>query len=267
MSGWRPRLIVSDLDGTLLNRGRMSDRTWAAVEGARKSGVAFLVATGRTAGWLSPLLDRGYDGLAVCDNGALIYDIARDEVRHPHLIPASVVASVVTDVAAALPEVYFGVNRIVPDARAQFSEPGYVERWDYGQAPLARERLGDEDAAKIIVKVPHAESDKLGALIAPLVGDRVTLAWSQISAGLVECSAFGVTKVTGAAAVAAELGIEPADVLAMGDMNNDLDLLRWAGHSVAPANAHPDIQAVVDEVVGHIEDDGTAAYLERLLNL
>lgn len=68
-----PKLIISDIDGTIANRGKVSGRTWAAIEAVRAAGIKFAVATGRTAGLLAPVLDHGYDGIAICDNGALTY--------------------------------------------------------------------------------------------------------------------------------------------------------------------------------------------------
>lgn len=246
----------------------MSQRTRDVINAVRRTpDIRFVAATGRTPGWLAPLLDWGYDGLAVCDNGAVTYDIKTETVLHADLIKADTVAAVIADFAAQVPGAYFGVNRIVPDPKSQFAEPGYVARWDYGQIGIERDRLGDEAAAKIIVKDPEYLSDALGELLIPIAEDRVTIAWSQIHEGLIECSAPGVTKATAIARLAAQWEIDAADVLAMGDMNNDLEMLRWAGRSVAPDNAHPDVKAVVTEVVGHIESDGTAVYLEQLLSL
>jgi hypothetical protein len=72
-----------------------------------------------------------------------------------------------------------------------------------------------------------------------------------------------VDKGTGLAVVAAALGIEPADVLVFGDMPNDVPMLRWAGHGVAMANAHPDALAAADEVTASHAEDGVAQVLER----
>jgi hydroxymethylpyrimidine pyrophosphatase-like HAD family hydrolase len=81
----------------------------------------------------------------------------------------------------------------------------------------------------------------------------------------VEISASGVTKATGLAALGERLGIGPADVLAFGDMPNDVPMLLWAGRGVAVANAHPAAKAAADDQTLSNVDDGVAAYLERLL--
>ena len=81
--------------------------------------------------------------------------------------------------------------------------------------------------------------------------------------GLIEISAPGTTKGTGLARLAAELGIAPAEVLAVGDMPNDLSMLRWAGLGVAMGNAHPEAVEAADEVTAPNTDDGLARVLER----
>ncbi|HWB38139.1 MAG TPA: HAD hydrolase family protein, partial [Rugosimonospora sp.] len=81
--------------------------------------------------------------------------------------------------------------------------------------------------------------------------------------GLVEISAAGITKATGLALLAAEYAVAPEDVVAFGDMPNDVPMLHWAGRAVAVANAHPEALAAADDVTLSNVDDGVAAYLER----
>jgi hypothetical protein len=64
--------------------------------------------------------------------------------------------------------------------------------------------------------------------------------------------------------VCAQRGIASDDVVAFGDMPNDLPMLRWAGHGVAVANAHPDLLTAADEVTASNDDAGVARVLERL---
>ena len=88
---------------------------------------------------------------------------------------------------------------------------------------------------------------------------------SSTFSGLVEISARGVTKATGLAALAGRLGIPAGDVLAFGDMPNDVTMLHWAGTAVVVANAHPAAREAADAVTLSNVDDGVAEYLERLL--
>jgi hydroxymethylpyrimidine pyrophosphatase-like HAD family hydrolase len=95
-----------------------------------------------------------------------------------------------------------------------------------------------------------------------VLGDAVGITFST-SNGLIELSAPGVTKGSGLADVAARLGVTAPDVIAFGDMPNDLPMLEWAGHGVAMANAHPSVLAAADEVTAPNSEDGVALVLER----
>jgi hydroxymethylpyrimidine pyrophosphatase-like HAD family hydrolase len=78
-------------------------------------------------------------------------------------------------------------------------------------------------------------------------------------------SAAGVTKASTLKAVCAEHGFGADDVVAFGDMPNDLPMLAWAARSFAVGNAHPDVLQAVDEVTASNDDDGVAQVLERWL--
>jgi hypothetical protein len=96
----------------------------------------------------------------------------------------------------------------------------------------------------------------------PSAADLADLTFSNPN-GLVEAARPGVSKASGLARIAAELGVEPGDVIAFGDMPNDLAMLRWAGHGVAMANSHPDVLAAADEITATNVEDGVAMVLER----
>jgi hypothetical protein len=81
--------------------------------------------------------------------------------------------------------------------------------------------------------------------------------------GLVEVVPLGVSKATGVEEVAGPLGISSDEVVAFGDMPNDIPMLLWAGRGVAMGNAHPDVLAVADEVTASNSDDGVGRLLER----
>jgi hydroxymethylpyrimidine pyrophosphatase-like HAD family hydrolase len=83
----------------------------------------------------------------------------------------------------------------------------------------------------------------------------------------VEISAAGVTKASGLAWLCAKEGIAAEQVLAFGDMPNDVPMLTWAGHSVAMANAHPAVREVADEVTLSNDEDGVAVFLSRTFSI
>src|SRR5581483_4616684 len=121
-------------------------------------------------------------------------------------------------------------------------------------------------AVKLLARVDGYDADTLSALAATAAGDLVEATHSSYG-GMIEMSRRGVTKGTGLARIAAELGVAAPDVLAFGDMPNDVPMLAWAGRSVAVANAHPLARAAATDTTLSNVDDGVAAYLEKLLAL
>jgi hydroxymethylpyrimidine pyrophosphatase-like HAD family hydrolase len=142
-------------------------------------------------------------------------------------------------------------------------EPDFEHAWpnsDHVEVPTAE--LTALPAMKVLARRPGLSSDSMAAAVRDELGDLVDVTFSA-SSGLVECSVPGVTKAYGLAQAAAHLGVEAAEVVAFGDMPNDLEMLRWAGHGVAMGNAHPELREAADEVTARYDEDGVALVLER----
>jgi hydroxymethylpyrimidine pyrophosphatase-like HAD family hydrolase len=129
--------------------------------------------------------------------------------------------------------------------------------------PVELEELTATNVVKLQARAPGQNSDSFHKVVTNTVGDLVEVTCPGYD-GLVELTQRGVTKASALAVVASELGIRSADALAFGDMPNDISMLRWAGRSVAVANAHPDARAAAGEMTLSNLDDGVAVYLERL---
>ena len=123
-----------------------------------------------------------------------------------------------------------------------------------------------DDVVKILAVHRELPPEEFWARVEELVGHLVTTTWSS-SFALVEISAAGVTKATTLATLAADLGIGADEVIAFGDMPNDLPLLEWAGTSYAMANAHPTVLALADHVAPPNDEDGVAAVLTEVFDL
>lgn len=259
----RPRLVATDLDGTLVRSdGTVSDRTRAALARVENAGATLLFVTGRPPRWMAPIVAAtGHRGLAICANGALLYDLHTERVVEEHLLEPAAAAAVVAALRAEIPDLAFAVER----GTAGFSrEAAYQTRWPQPGAVVTEiDELVASPAIKMLVRHAELNADELLARARHVLGSRATLTHSS-SEGLLEISAAGVSKATGLARFAAERAIEAADVLAFGDMPNDLPMLTWAGRSVAVANAHPEVIAAADEVTDANDDDGVAKVLERL---
>jgi hydroxymethylpyrimidine pyrophosphatase-like HAD family hydrolase len=124
-------------------------------------------------------------------------------------------------------------------------------------------QLFGRDAVRLLGRHPSLSADELLALAAPAAGEIVTVFHSG-GLGLVEATAAGVSKGSALAALAGRLGLAAADVVAFGDMVNDLPMLAWAGTSYGMANAHPDVLAMVDQVIPGNDEDGVATVIEQL---
>ncbi|MFV0535546.1 MAG: HAD family hydrolase [Cumulibacter sp.] len=261
----RPKLVLCDIDGTLANRGKITERTFAAIRALADADIRFAVATGRAAGLLYPMDDHDYQGVAICDNGAFTYDVGNNDVLACELIEGSVVGDVAAAISHAHPELMLGLSRITPHPRAMYSEPRQVELFDFGQKPLEIAEFGACAAAKMWAVNREYRSSEIAAKVAPIVGQSMEISWSSEGGGLVEMTARGVTKASGCAALALRWRIDVDDIVAIGDMTNDLEMLQWAGTAVVPENGNADAKARADVLIGHIEDDGIATYLESLV--
>lgn len=260
-----PRIVASDLDGTLLRSdGTLSLRTCRALAAVQAAGCRVVLCTARPVRWVRPIAAQaGAAGCAVCVNGAVIWDFATDVVISEHAIAPDVVLDVVTRLTDLFPGGAWGIEH----AAGFDHEPGYRPHWPVGPetvvAPV-HELLGIPPLKLLFRHDAHSPDAMLDPARAALRGV-VELSHSNSADGLLEISARGVDKGAGLARLCAALDVDPQDVIAFGDMPNDLALLEFAGRAVAVANAHPDVLAMADELtLGH-DEDGVAIVLERLL--
>ncbi len=263
-----PRLVVSDMDGTLLDLDgrRVSSRNAAALRRAAEAGATVVIATGRPVVWLGPVIDAGFTGTAVCMNGAMTYDIAAGEVlTSAPLLPTSMQALV--EALAERVDFTLAVERLDTSLHDFWAEQSYSHPWVVGDyRSLDRDALLAEPAGKLLVRgtgdsFTLAKAARAAAADAA-VEDQISITYSTDD-GLIEIAAAGVNKGYALARLAEQWGIDAADTVAFGDMPNDLEMLTWAGHGVAMANAHPEVTAIASEIAPHHGDDGVAAVLER----
>jgi Cof subfamily protein (haloacid dehalogenase superfamily) len=266
----RPRLVASDIDGTLLDpMERVSRRTVAAVRRVAASNTPFVLVTGRPPRWIPQVVDAiGVAGLVVCANGGVLYDAAADRVLRATTLAPMLLHDVAHTLYQAVPGCAVAVERVGAGAgtrsdRQFLAEPGYLHAWpdaDSEQAP--RDEVLGHPAVKMLVRHGGIPSAQLAAAARAVVNGAVTVTYST-GAGLIELSPKGITKATGLAEVAERSGLDAERTLAFGDMPNDVPMLLWAEHGVAMANAHPEVLAVADEITAPNSEDGVALVLER----
>jgi Cof subfamily protein (haloacid dehalogenase superfamily) len=265
-----PLLIATDVDGTLLDEDELvTPRTKAAVVAAMDSGTQFVLATGRPPRWISPVVEElGFAPMAVCANGAVLYDSAADRILWARTLSVDVLRELAEVASRVIPGVGLAVERVGSSAHdaatPQFlSSPGYEHAWlNPDNTEVSLEDVLDAPAVKLLIRKAGAQSADMAAALAPHVGLQGDLTYSTNN-GLIEVVPLGVSKATGVAEVATPLGIMAEDVVTFGDMPNDIPMLLWAGLGVAMGNAHPEAKAAADEVTAPNTDDGLARVLER----
>ncbi|MDX2593640.1 MULTISPECIES: HAD family hydrolase [Streptomyces] len=258
-------LIATDLDGTLLRADdTVSDRSLAALERVARAGARHLVVTGRPAPRVRPLLDTlGCTGLAVCGQGAQVYDAGADRMLWSVRLDRELAETALGKIEAEVGQVYAAVDQDGVDGLTLI-EPGYL--MPHPTLPAVRvgrrDDLWREPISKVLLRHQTLSDDALASIARSAVGSLATVTMS--GPGTVELQPCGVTKATGLALAADRLGLAADRALAFGDMPNDIPMFDWAGRGVAMANAHPELKAVADEVTTSNEDDGIAVVLERL---
>jgi Cof subfamily protein (haloacid dehalogenase superfamily) len=260
----RVRLVATDLDGTLLGGdGLCSGRSRAALSAVERSGIQVMLVTARPPRWLDDLADLvGEHGLALCSNGAFVYDVRRRRILEEHCIAPADVEKLAVDLRDALPGIVFAVENSAGFGR----ERDYLDEFTTPEdiwAPKIEELLSPFPG-KMLARCDKVPALQFHRVVDEVVGDRAVVGYSG-ACGLAEISAVGVTKAAALQAWCVAQGIDSTEVIAFGDMPNDLPMLEWAGRAFGVANAHPHVLAAVDQVCASNDNDGVACVLEQLL--
>jgi Cof subfamily protein (haloacid dehalogenase superfamily) len=223
-----------------------------------------VIVTARPLRWMDDLWPMvGRHGFAIVSNGAIWYDVAAGRVRDLHGIAVDAGLQLVAAIAEAVPDAGFAVETlsgIAMDSR-------FVDH--HGSPPESPigvlADIWTEPAVKVLVQHEGLDPVEFRARVVAAVGDAATTTWSGDH--LMEISSTGITKAATLARLADELGVAAADVMAFGDMPNDIAMLEWAGTSYAVANADPSVIEAADHVAPSNDDDGVARVLMETFGL
>ncbi|MGA5068876.1 Cof-type HAD-IIB family hydrolase [Streptomyces exfoliatus] len=266
-----PRLIATDLDGTLLRDDKsVSERTVAALAAAERAGIEVFFVTGRPARWMDVVSDHVHGhGLAICANGAAVVDLhAGGTFLEVHPLERPIALDVVRALRAAAPGTSFAVELTTgihyePQYPPFFLDPGATvataEKLLFEEAPGAAAPV-----LKLLAQHPELDPDVFLSVARAAAGERASFTRSSPNA-LIEISALGVSKASTLALCCAERGITADEVVAFGDMPNDIEMLTWAGRSYAMGNAHPDVLAAASGRTAGNNEDGVAVVIEQLV--
>ena len=258
--------MATDLDGTLVHSdGSVTSRTREVLEELDRRGVPVVFVTGRPLRWAIEVFEHvGRHGLAIVSNGALVWNVPDGAVHLERLLQPTLGIEVSRLIREAVPGSAFAVE----DLDGIGLEPEFLERYPVpeGSRRAPVEELFDRPAFKLLARHEEVAPQAFWDAAEAVVGERAVITWSSASA-LLEISAAGVTKASTLSLVCAELGVAADEVVAFGDMPNDIAMLRWAGTSYAMANAHPTVLAAADAVAPANDEDGVAGTLARVFGL
>lgn len=260
------RLVATDLDGTLLRDDEtVSERTRDALAAATAAGVAHIIVTGRAVPWTRHILDDlGYDGLAVCGQGAQVYHAGEHRLLTSVTLDRQLAGLALSKIEAEVGPLALAASRDGLDGEVLVGA-GY--RVHDGPLPVVAfedpSELWSAPINKVYIQHPGLDDDALARVARATVGSLVDVVMA--GPGVVEILPLGLSKATGLSLAARRLGLRAADTIAFGDMPNDIPMFGWAAHGVAMANAHEELKAVAHEITASNEHDGIAVVLEQLL--
>jgi Cof subfamily protein (haloacid dehalogenase superfamily) len=265
-----PKLVALDIDGTLYanmpQTGTVDEvvtpAVHAAVQRAADAGAHIVLATGRSAFSITPVLHqlglprKGDQSLTVASNGSVIFSYPPLDVLRTVTFDASEIVRMllehVPEAAVAVEEVGVGyrINRHFPEGEIT------------GEMTLQTvDELVAEPVTRVIIRDPHSSEEEFVELAEKLglQGTNYFIGWTA----WLDIAPEGVSKASGLKDVADQLGVAREDVLAIGDGRNDLEMLRWAGRGVAMGQAPLEVQEAADDVTATVHDDGVAHELSR----
>lgn len=268
---FRPELIALDIDGTLLipqpengfSVEEVTPAVRAAVDRALDAGCHVVLASGRAPLGMSVVLrhldmprDLSTKVLAVASNGAVVFSFP----------PLKVVSEVTFDARDAVK----AVLEHVPAAAVAVEEHGVGYRVNRhfpegeldGEMILTPvEELVASEVSRVIIRDPDSTSEDFVHLARKLglQGTNYFIGWTA----WLDLAPEGISKASGLAEVAEKLGVDPANVLAIGDGRNDIEMLQWAGRGVAMGQAPDEVKAAADDVTLPVEEDGAAVEISR----
>jgi Cof subfamily protein (haloacid dehalogenase superfamily) len=269
---WTPKVVALDIDGTLLkwvdgqseDYETITEPVYDAVHRALDAGAHIVLSSGRSPHGMTRIADlldiprEEADQLwVVASNGAVVFRYPPMEVVHEETFDAApAVAAVLEHHPSALVAVEerevggYRVNRVFPEG--ELSGEQLITHVD---------DIVGEPVSRVIVRDPEATADDFIELAANLGlhGTDYVVGWTA----WLDLSPVGVSKASGLQHVCDRLGLSAADVLAIGDGRNDIEMLRWAGRGVAMGQAVDEVKAAADDVTASVNDEGAALEMSR----
>lgn len=255
---FEPKLVALDIDGTLVDGdGNLPPEIYAAVQRVVAAGVPVVMSTGRS--WLGTKKVRDQldlpAGWSVVSNGAVVATSPPFTIVHETRFDPS---DVVRQVAEIAPDARIAVQ---DGADWRVNQPFPDGELDGRIVIESIDELASREVSRVVIRQPESSEEAFAELVARLGLQEVAyfIGWSA----WLDIAPRGIDKSYGLQIVCEELGIDPADVLAIGDGRNDIEMLEWAGRGVAMGDAEDEVKAAADHVTGSFADLGTVEELSR----
>jgi hydroxymethylpyrimidine pyrophosphatase-like HAD family hydrolase len=261
------RLVACDLDGTIVRSdGTISRRTVDAFAACERQGVGVVFVTGRPPRWMEPVARAtSHRGIAICGNGAVVYDLGTERIVRTRGFAPEVVLDVGTALRKVLPGAVFGLESTKGYLRESRFLPHHQDALAGVVGSLPQLLADGPQILKVLCRVVGVQADEILALARPVLDGIAEPVHSNSLGSMIEISALGVSKASTLAMIAQEREISPEQVVAFGDMPNDVPMLRWAGRGYAMADGHPEAIEAADDLAPACDLDGVAQVLEGLL--
>jgi Cof subfamily protein (haloacid dehalogenase superfamily) len=270
MTGWRPKLVALDIDGTILKwvegsgttREEISQAVKDAVQRAVDAGAHVVLASGRSPHGMTSVADlldlRAPDGdrlWIVASNGAVVLRYPPFEVVHEEKFDARPAVEAILErhpsalVAVEERGVGYRVNSRFPEGELS----GDMIVTDVAD-------LLASEVSRVIIRDPESTADEFVKLAEELglQGTNYVVGWTA----WLDLAPVGVSKASGLEYVAQQLGLSGDDALAVGDGRNDVEMFAWARRGVAMGQAVEEVIAAADAVTESVYEDGLAIELD-----
>jgi Cof subfamily protein (haloacid dehalogenase superfamily) len=261
------RLVATDLDGTALREGlELSPRVTAAIAAVREAGIVVVFVTARN--WRSVAViaeSAGVGGVAICSNGAVVYNLDDQEVLAAHHLDHGSLIEFMSLCREVEPQVAFAwesANEVFREECFPVRSPPlskiYRDALQVSQRPEPHQLV-----TKVMVGHPTLDAEQLLERLRDCSASALSASIS--GPHFLEICADGITKAFALSWLCDSLGITQSEVIAVGDQPNDLPMLEWAGRGVAMGNSHPHVLAAIRNHTATNLEDGLALVLEDLL--
>lgn len=248
------KAVVADVDGTIIPPTELiapgpTKRLIKAVAGAKKRGVVFSLATGRSVPHMEKLIaGLNLDSPIIVDNGAKIYDTACKKYLWQSLIPKAKAQKILAELKTE-----GSLKVYITDDNRRIEDINQVDRWKISKI--------------VILSLTPERAEKLYQRLKAISGVTVTRSISGLDPvrEAVHINSAGATKQIALFKLGEILGIKTKEMIGIGDSYNDFPFLMACGLKVAMANAIPEIREIADFIAPSYQEDGVAYILEKFI--